>query len=79
MATKITDRAVKIAAGTIRNNNVPYAVYADTQVGQRVKSSQPNRYWLILTTEERQIVQSTQRQAVYAEWMELIAANGTPA
>lgn len=77
MATKITDRAVKIAQGTIAANGVAYTVYADEQVGQRVQTSYPSRYWLILKTAERTITQSTQKLALFKEWMELIEANGS--
>lgn len=79
MATKITDRAVKVAEGIIRANQVPYTIYADTQVGARVKCSQPDRFWLILKTKTRTITQSTQKRSVFNEWMQLIAENGTPA
>lgn len=81
MATKITDRAFIVAQGTIAKNNCGYVVYADTQVGQRIKAIQPNRYWLILKPANGHPVirQSTQKEAVYAEWMQLIAENGAPA
>ena len=80
MATKITDRAFIVAEGTITKNNCGYTVYADTQVGQRVKTAQPNRYWLILKpANSKKIVQSTQVEAVYADWMNLISENGVAA
>ena len=81
MATKITERAFIVAQGTIAKNNCGYTVYADTQVGQRVKTTQPNRYWLILKPSNGHPVirQSTQKEAVYADWMNLIAENGAPA
>ncbi len=79
MATEITDRAVKVAEGIIRQDNVGYTVYADTQVGQRAKRDDANRYWLILKTKSRTITQSTQKPALIKEWMDLIAENGTPA
>lgn len=79
MASRITDRAVIIAKGTIKKNSVPYTVWADYQVGQRVRTSYPNRYWLVLETKERTITQSTQKQALFEEWMTLIAANGIAA
>ena len=80
MATKITDRAFIVAQGTITKNNVSYTVYADTQVGQRVKTTQPNRYWLILKREGKVLTrESTQREAVYADWMNLINENGVAA
>lgn len=80
MATKITDRAFIVAEGTITKNNCVYIVYADTQVGQRVQTTQPNRYWLILKpVGHKKIVQSTQREAVYADWMNLISENGAAA
>jgi len=74
--TRITDRAQKIAAGTIRQNGWAYAVWADHQVGARVGRSYPPRYWLILTGPDRTIRLSTQRDALYREWMAEIAANG---
>jgi hypothetical protein len=79
MTTKITERAIKIAKGTIRQNGVGYVVYADTQVGQRVKQDYASRYWLILKTKERTITQSTQKPALIKEWMDLIAQNGVAA
>lgn len=80
MATKITDRAAKIAAGTITANGCAYEVWADTQVGQRVGASYGTRWWLLLTTKDGKTVnQSTMQQARYAEWMDLISKNGSPA
>lgn len=79
MATKITDRAVKVAEGIIAKNNVPYRIWADFQVGQKVGQSYKNRYWLVLETKERKIITSTQKQAEYDDWMQLIAQNGIAA
>jgi hypothetical protein len=80
MAQKITDRATIIAEGVIRQNGVGYTVYADTQVGQRVKQSYANRYWLILKPKTgRTIRQSTQKPALIQEWLALIAENGVAA
>ena len=79
MATRITDRAKLIASGTIKQNGATYAVYADHQVGQRIRMTYRNRYWLIMKAAGREILQSTQRETVYREWMSLIAANGVQA
>ena len=80
MATKITERAVKVAEGTIAANGAKYSIYADTMVGARVNAYYKDRFWLIIKTQDGQVVrQSTQARSVYEDWMQLVAENGAPA
>ena len=80
MAIKITERAYIVAKGTIRQNDCGYTIYADTQVGQRVQATYANRYWLVIKPKDgKRIITSTQKEAVYSDWMQLVGENGITA
>jgi hypothetical protein len=77
--TKITERAVKVAEGTIKANGAKYTIFADTLVGQRVREVQKDRFWLIIKIDKQIIRQSTQKRELYNEWMQLVCENGVAA
>lgn len=79
MATRITDRAVKIADADIAANGYRAIVWQDTQVGARVGVNYPDRFWLrLISPAGKRTTESTTRGKLAKEWLAEIAKHGTP-